>query len=527
MNIVIPEILSGGKGRDMQRSSRMIGDALAGIAQAGAKIYNQAGRIEAKQADNDLNVELSKLYGEAAEKTDGTNQKLADEVKTKADKKFNEYYGKISNSTAKELLKYSYESRIAAYTEGLNKHVADRLWQTTVEGVKIKVADSVRIAGQTGDLIGGADAIKQDLESQREYFGGRYDMVFRMAMSLYYSNAIPASLSNPQTRGATLAQLNDPHYKEKYYKHLDAEQIRAIEYHYGRAKQEAGEQQAFWDIGARYGNNYAAAYKYVLTPEAGKKYGLEINQQQNIAQSFAALANTQKETERAHDEETEKTLLGKALSGTLSLSHLENSSLSLNKKEHYAGIVKTPVTVDGFKTNPTVEAKIGDKIFSNPQGISDMEIALYVGRGLSAPDAEKLMKQREYFIKGKIPEHQKVQADVIFNSLKEDKEAGVFGDKAKGDIEYARKRSQFQRWLIQNPDKEPAQWYEEVVGPEQKGMIGKFLDWAAEVREKPLKRENTGKPTIPKGAQTGTYKGVRAYKDDNKYYSIETGEEIK
>jgi hypothetical protein len=291
MNIVIPEILSGGKGRDMQRSSRMIGDALAGIAQAGAKIYNQAGRIEAKQADNDLNVELSKLYGEAAEKTDGTNPKLADEVKTKADQIYNKYDGKISNSTAKELLKYSYESRISAYTEGLNKHVADRLWQTTVEGVKIKVADSVRIAGQTGDLIGGADAIKQDLESQREYFGGRFDMVSRTAMSLYYSNAIPVSLSNPQTRGATLAQLDNPHYKEKYYKHLDAEQIRAIEYHYGRAKREEQDDQVYSDLYARFSlgsgkANYAGAIREIRNP---KKYNnLDMEQRRELENMLKA-----------------------------------------------------------------------------------------------------------------------------------------------------------------------------------------------------------------------------------------------
>jgi len=491
MNIVIPEILSGGKGREMQRSAREIGDAIAQGAQAAQKIYNQAGYVEAKKLDNDMNVELNKYYATEMERTDGTNPKQTQEARVQADAIYNKFDAMTDNSYAKEMLRQSYEARVAHYSQNLDTHIINRLWQTTIDGVKIKVADSVRMAGQTGDLIGGETAIVEDLKLQREFLGPRFDATMRAALSLYYSNALPASLYNPQTRGATIAQLSDQSYRDRYYKHLDAEQIRAVEYHFGIAKKQVGEQQAFWDVGARFGTNYTAAYKYILTPAAGKKYGLDVNQQQNIAQSFAALANTQKEVGKARDEETEKSLLSLALDGKLSMPQIENSSLSQDRKIAYGTILKNPVSPDGFKTDPAVEAKIGDRIFKNPQEISDLEIALHVGRGLSSTDAEKLIKQRDYFIRDKIPEHQKTQAKVIYDALEEDWKAGIFGDKEKRSsiLEYARKKSQFQRWLIQNPDKEPAQWYEEIVGPEQKGLIGKLLDKLAEIRNMPLERE--------------------------------------
>ncbi|HPD57720.1 MAG TPA: hypothetical protein PKW17_10810 [Smithellaceae bacterium] len=535
MNIVIPEILSGGKGREMQRSSKAIGDAVARGAQAVQNIYDQAGYIEAKKLDNDMNVELNVLYEKEAAATDGTNPNLTAEVRAKADSIYNKYAAQTNNSTAKEKLKYAYEARVANYSQSLDSHNIKMLWKTTMDGVKIKVAESVRMAGQTGDLTGGEEAIRKDLETQRNFFGGRYDAVSRTAMSLYYSNAIPASLYNPQTRGATIAQLDDPKYKERYYKYLDAEQIRAVEYHYGIAKKQVGEQQAFWEIGSKYGTNYEAAYKYVLSPAAGKKYNLSVDQQQNIASSFAALANTQKQTAKARDEETDKTLMPLALNGTISMANIGNSTLSRERKEIYASIIQTPVSETGFKTNPVTEAKLGDRIFSDPENVSDLEIALHVGRGLSRTDAEKLIKQRDYFIRDKIPEHQKTQAKVIYDALEDDYKAGVFGDKEKrsSSIEYARKKSQFQRWLIQNPDKEPAQWYEEIIGQEQKNFIGRFLDWAAEVRNKPLEREKAEakagqkKETPKKKYKAKMADGTMIYSDDGNNWYDDKGTKVE
>lgn len=530
MDIVIPKELWGETGRAIQEVGRALGnfsDSVAGVAQ---RVADQQAKMETRQLYNDMELEINQYTKAELDRTDGTDSKTLDNVKKGIDEIKNKYMQKASSSRVQAMLDEAHMVSNLPRLQQADKIIQDKLWATTIEGVKIYVGEQVnKTVTTTGDLTEGWKATEGYIDSMGEYLGPRAKDIKNYAMSLYTSSAIIGTLSNPQTAPAMINAFDeDVKYKERAYSYLTVEDIPRVQSHLERATKNLGERKAFWDIGAKFGTNYAGAYKYTLSPAAGKKYGLDVNQQQNIAQSFAALANTQKETAKYRDEEVGKFLLSAALTGNISTGNIENSALSREKKDIFLGILKTPISENGFKTNPVTEAKLGDRIFSDPENVSDLEIALHVGRGLSRTDAEKLIKQRDYFIRDKIPEHQKTQAKVIYDALEDDYKAGVFGDKEKrsSSIEYARKKSQFQRWLIQNPDKEPAQWYEEIIGQEQKNFIGRFLDWAAE-RNATATGKGQKKEAPKKKYKAKMADGTMIYSDDGNNWYDDKGVKVE
>ena len=523
MNIVIP------KSGLPQATQKLAGD----VSEFGDVIKtfeDQKNLISAQRIENDLKVHLDKFDANVLQNTDGTEEGLFDKIRAGHEEIKNTYTKQAPNFAVSRYLDRAYGADQQARLRNVQKVLDDKLFKTSYEAVQIKVDDEIRSALQTGEFGTGLQNIEEYMTAQSAFFGADADKITTDARGRYAENFLKAGLTNPQTAPMLVQRLSDPAQKQMFFSLLPVEKIDEVERLLTRAKEGVGEQQAFWEISEKFGSNYQGAYKYVLGAAAGKKYGLTVGQQQNIAQSFGALANAHKEKTAMADVETEKKLLRPALFGTVDAKKIEAADLSPERKAYYLGILKTPVAPDGFRTNPVTEAAIGDRIFADPESVSPLEIALHIGRGLSRPDAEKLINQREVFIKGKVPEHKKVQADVIFDALKEDHKAEVFGDKAEGDIEYARMRSRFMRWMIENPDKEPAVWYEEVIKPTQKSWVSGVLKFLEDARNKPLEREKAAglnKKQLPAGAQTGTYKGVRAYKLGNKFFNIESGEEIK
>ncbi|MDZ4246413.1 MAG: hypothetical protein U1D67_04750 [Dehalococcoidia bacterium] len=61
----------------------------------------------------------------------------------------------------------------------------------------------------------------------------------------------------------------------------------------------------------------------------------------------------------------------------------------------------------------------------------------------------------------------------------------------------------------------------------ERDYVSGFAPKGKGVPKSPPKTEEQKKVVIPKGAETGTYNGERAYKVNGKFFSIKTGLEIK
>ena len=242
MNVVIPEILTGGTGRAIQGVGQSIGALSHGVGKMTEGIMEEVRKqeekeqaqrdyVEAMRRENDMRVEKNNDYTERTRTQDGTNSQYPDDVR-KADEQIGQkYIGEATNPRVKDYLtKVHYatqkENILKAHEEQSN-----RLWQTTEEANKIKADNVLRATVQYGGYDQGLATLGEIFESQRNYYGSLTDEKKKEGLERFTYNFVRTSLSDPQLSVTMLRRLEDQKEKEKIYSHLPADKLAAMETH--------------------------------------------------------------------------------------------------------------------------------------------------------------------------------------------------------------------------------------------------------------------------------------------------------
>lgn len=240
-----------------------------------------------------------------------------------------------------------------------------------------------------------------------------------------------------------------------------------------------------------------------------KAFGRDIEQQQREQKRIA------KEQMEEAQKATGDMFVTKFAENGLTRQEILRSNLDPtggNSKEHWlAKLDKKEEKPEGYKTDKVVETGLYSRIVKDPESVTDDEILDAIGKGLSHDDGKGLINERRTRLK-----EPKDPAEVaIYDNLKRDREAGLFGEGPEGDLEYAKQVEAFKKWRKANPKEDPSSYYEKLTTPYKEGLIGGWLDWAWPDKVDPKKRrkEMAGKPTQTQKGKTlvGYQKGKPVY----------------
>ncbi|HPD58084.1 MAG TPA: hypothetical protein PKW17_12640, partial [Smithellaceae bacterium] len=217
--------------------------------------------------------------------------------------------------------------------------------------------------------------------------------VSRTAMSLYYSNAIPASLSNPQTRGATLAQLKDDGYRERYYKHLSPDQVAEMERMRASAGEESVRQDAYFQLHSKYGGNLEAMDRALDNPKTMSSLGITIEDAAYIKGFIGRSIETKERAQKMRWDRTANQVFLNLhqMSPAQIDEYVQRGDLSWQLGEQFKKDLKA---VQDAPTNPQTYMRIYTQIkesVGDSDALTKTRLEIYSSTGLSWMDKKTLL----------------------------------------------------------------------------------------------------------------------------------------
>lgn len=180
-------------------------------------------------------------------------------------------------------------------------------------------------------------------------------------------------------------------------------------------------------------------------------------------------------------EETGSNFVEKLVNGKLTIKEILASPLEPtgeNSKEYWRkqlDSTRESVKSGGGKaTTPGIYGTLLTRILSDPESVSESEIVSYYGKGLTKTDTDKLLTRRRQHLTAEPDKKEATKA--IINVMKSDKKAGMFGEGIEGDLELSRQLTALDTYIKNNPDKDPADYYEKITAPARDGFVTKALD---------------------------------------------------
>lgn len=247
---------------------------------------------------------------------------------------------------------------------------------------------------------------------------------------------------------------------------------------------------------------------------AVEAYGKDVRQRQK------ELERLKKEKKEEEQKETGNQFIERFSDGKLTRMDVLSSNLEptgANSKEHWLEkLDKKSNTPEGYKTDKIIEGKLYSRIVRDPESVTDDEILDTIGKGLSHEDGKALINER----RSRLKEPKDPAETAIYDNLKRDRKAGLFGDGPEGDLEYAKQIESFKKWRKANPKEDPSVYYEKLMTPYKKGLVGNWLDfaWPDETNPRKRREEMTG------GAQPARKdKALVGYKDGKPVYDLGNG----
>lgn len=250
--------------------------------------------------------------------------------------------------------------------------------------------------------------------------------------------------------------------------------------------------------------------------QAVEAYGNDVKQRER------ELARIKKEQREEAQRAIGDIFVQKYADGKLTRMDILSSQLDptgANSKEHWLDKLDKKSTVpEGYKTDKTIEAKLYSRIVRDPESVTDDEILDTIGKGLSHDDGKALINER----KTRLKEPKDPAETAIYDNLKRDRKAGLFGEGTEGDLEYAKQVEAFKKWRKANPKEDPSVYYEKLTAPYKQGLVGQWLDfaWPDKVDPKKRREELAGDKVQPK-KQGG--KALVGYKNGKPVYDLGNG----
>jgi hypothetical protein len=134
----------------------------------------------------------------------------------------------------------------------------------------------------------------------------------------------------------------------------------------------------------------------------------------------------------------------------------------------FEGDAKATSTLVKIKNAIIKEQKQATKDAQYASAINDPELATKTDMEIrrevpDIADANRVIAYRDRVLKN--PSVQGQSYNEVTKSFKADFKEGKFGKGTEGDAEYMRQLRDFQAWAIENPDKNPIEYYERIMAP--------------------------------------------------------------
>lgn len=336
MNIVIPDILTGGMGRTIQG----VGAAISGFGTASTKLAgevqkkyeDQQNLVEASRFENDMLLEKNKSFDDLSKKDDGTDQKFIDKIREADETIGQKYISQASTDAVKNYLSKVHFASQKTNTLKAQEQQEKRLFNTSVENVKIFTDNAIRKSAPYADFDGGISSVDNYIAAQAGYFGASTGELSKTMKARFAENMVKTSLNDPVAAPVILRRLSDQTEREKIFAHIPVEKLDEIERMMTANNNKTVVNKAYADVTNQFTDktgkiDYKAAASAALAPEFAEKHNLTIDQQQNISQSLS-LRYSANETAR-------KDLQEKNLNGLQTLAMLKPGS-ALEKVKTFA-----------------------------------------------------------------------------------------------------------------------------------------------------------------------------------------------
>jgi hypothetical protein len=301
MDIVIPKILTGagGSGEAMQGVGRAIqgfGGAVTGMVD---KIQAQQDKITAQELSNDMIVTKDKSKDNFLQTQDGKDSTALDTLKKEDERIGQEFIQQAPNNRVGDYLRQVDLSSQEQNLRESQRVLVGKLYNTSVEAVKISTDDSIRESAKTGEYETGLQKTMGNIENQRDFFGANTNQIKMLETQRYTENYLKTSLSNPVTAPLIVQRLSDPEQKNKIFANLDANKIDDTERLLHSAGKDSIRQNAYSKLYEEYGGNFQAMDIALDDPENIKKYGLGMEDAQFVKGFVSRAIEAQDKAQKA------------------------------------------------------------------------------------------------------------------------------------------------------------------------------------------------------------------------------------
>jgi hypothetical protein len=243
------------------------------------------------------------------------------------------------------------------------------------------------------------------------------------------------------------------------------------------ALNDANNSEMYQDVDAVKRSKFAHRAK-----QAVEAYGRDVDMQRKEQERIA------KEKTKEAQKATGDLFVNRFAENALTRQEILRSNLDPtgeNSKEHWLSkLDKKEEKPEGYVTDKVKETQLYSRIVRDPESVTDDEILNSIGKGLSHEDGKGLINERRTRLK-----EPKDPAEVaIYDNLKRDRKAGLFGGGPEGDLEYAKQVEAFKKWRTKNPKEDPSTYYEKLTEPYKRNFISNLLDGNLSDKPDPKKR---------------------------------------
>ncbi len=308
MRINIPAILAGQGGyadaivHDLAPAVKQLSQAVAMATSSIQDQYAYNNLANYEDGPEGLKIQESTYHNEYWQKQDGSDPNAMENYELGLRDLQRSYVDKSraeAGDMVADLMDKRAQLRSQKYYEEAARVQGKLFFNNSVQANELRANQAAKdLAPHFGnpEVIRAAMAASDaEAESQRGVFGFHTDTVKRNRRAVIVENGMRIGLSDETiSPGIARAIVSNPDYKSFLFSHVPAERADELNrlLYYGHDKAVASSAYAelttqFTD--AKTGRvDYRAAASAALSPEIAAKYGLTIDQQQNISQSFGA-----------------------------------------------------------------------------------------------------------------------------------------------------------------------------------------------------------------------------------------------
>ena len=405
MDINIPNILAGGAGRAMQEagasgldSANARAKTIGGIVSKNiTAANNQQNLIEGVRLDNDLKVQLDEYDSFALKSTDGTEPRLLDEMKAAHEEIKSDFLKKASNTEVSNYLNRSFMADQQTRLRGAQQTLDKKLWETSINTIKINTDDEIRKSVRTMEFEGGLSKVDFFLDAQGGYLGAAKDTLKTMERSRFTENWLKTMASNPVTAPALVQRLADPVEKKKIFSTLDVNKIDEMERLLQGAGKDTVRQNAYSKLYEDYKGNPEVIITALTNPVKQKEYGLTMEDSQYLIGAFSRAGEAnEKAKAAAWDKNSARIFLNlKNMTPGKIDNEVSSGNISWQLGERFKSDLKT--AKEGA-TDPNTYFRIYKEIHSaagDPDGLLKARQSIFNAGGLSFSDKKAMLTMTE------------------------------------------------------------------------------------------------------------------------------------